>query len=63
MQLPLCQLWNLHVNYTVGLMFVYTNIGTQPYIPWAQLGGGHGGRVPFFFRQWGYNMISPPTFF
>jgi len=29
---------------------------------WAQLGGGQGGRVPHFFRQWGYNMPCTPHF-
>jgi len=33
--------------------------------PWAQFGGGHGGRgtcPPHFFR-WGENMPCPPHFF
>ena len=30
--------------------------------PWAQLGWGHGGCVPHFFRQWGYNMPFPLHF-
>ena len=29
----------------------------------AQLGGGHEGCVPHFFRQWRYNMPCSPTFF
>jgi len=30
---------------------------------WAQLGGGHGGCVPHFFRGWGYNMLCLPPYF
>jgi len=29
----------------------------------AQLGEWHEGRVPHFFRLWGYNMSCSPTFF
>jgi len=25
--------------------------------------GTRGMRPPYFFRQWGYNMLSPPHFF
>ena len=31
--------------------------------PWAQFGGGHGGRVPPHFQVGGYNMLCPPHFF
>jgi len=31
--------------------------------PWAQFGGGLGGRVPPRFQVEGYNMPHPPTFF
>ena len=62
-RLPLCQLWNLHVNCTVGLKFVYTNIGTKPYIPWAQLGGGHGGCAPPTFSDSGDIICYLPHIF
>jgi len=31
--------------------------------PWAQVGGGHGGRVPPLFQTGGHNMPCPVTFF
>jgi len=31
--------------------------------PWAQFGGGHGGRVSPPFKTGGHNMPCPPTFF
>jgi len=31
--------------------------------PWAQFGGGHGGRFPHFFRRGEHNMPCPPTYF
>jgi len=42
----------------------YGNTTDVTYIlcTWAQLGGGHGGRVPHFFRRWGNNKPCPPTF-
>jgi len=30
--------------------------------PWAQFGGGHGGRVPPTFLDGGHNMLFPPHF-
>jgi len=31
--------------------------------PWAQFGGGYGGRVPPLCQTGGHNMPCPPTFF